>query len=101
MNKIALWIHVCADDWTAERAITASDVHVTYPVSSHAGQTSIHVLVYEIVSPTELAFVRTVNKTYSAVAIKTGETRLQVFDKPYGNKSECENITLTKISRSE
>ena len=25
MNKIALWINVCADDWTAERAIIASN----------------------------------------------------------------------------
>ena len=24
-KKIALWINVCADDWTAERAIIASD----------------------------------------------------------------------------
>ena len=43
-------------------------LRVTYPVSCHAGQTSIHVLVYEVMSPTELAFVRTVNKTNSAVA---------------------------------
>ena len=25
MNKISLLINVCADDWTAERAITASN----------------------------------------------------------------------------
>ena len=25
MNKKALWINVCADDWTAERAIIASN----------------------------------------------------------------------------
>ena len=26
MNKIALWINVCADDWTVERAIIASNI---------------------------------------------------------------------------
>ena len=25
MNKIALWVNVCADDWTAERAIITSN----------------------------------------------------------------------------
>ena len=25
MNKIALWINICADDWTAERSIIASN----------------------------------------------------------------------------
>ena len=25
MNKIALWMNVCADDWTAERVIIASN----------------------------------------------------------------------------
>ena len=27
INKIVLWIYVCADDWTAERAIIASNEH--------------------------------------------------------------------------
>ena len=28
MNKIALLINVCADDWTAEKAIIASNEHL-------------------------------------------------------------------------
>ena len=27
MNKITLWINVCADDWTVESAIIASNVN--------------------------------------------------------------------------
>ena len=30
MNKITLWIDVCADDWIAERAIIASNVLQSY-----------------------------------------------------------------------
>ena len=29
MNKITLWLNVCANDWTAERAIIASNGRVS------------------------------------------------------------------------
>ena len=36
MNKIALWKTVCVDDWTAERAIIASNGY-----SLHSGDTAM------------------------------------------------------------
>ena len=34
MNKLALWINVCVDDWTAERAIIASNASGIYSVNN-------------------------------------------------------------------
>ena len=41
MNKIAVWINVCVDDWTAERAIIASnELFNTWPVVSSSFEVS-------------------------------------------------------------
>ena len=34
MNKLALWINVCVDDWTAERATIASNASGIYSVNN-------------------------------------------------------------------
>ena len=37
MDKIALWIRVDVDDWTAKRAIIASNVEYRWPISRRPG----------------------------------------------------------------
>ena len=113
MNKIALWIYVCADDWTSERAIIASNATLGNTGSATAGcsRTAIHCRIVK--------YLKTpiTNKNFCLNISHEGFVLLRVrkincsnsyfvlwlFDSSFGCKCKCKHslclqTVLTSIS---